>query len=252
MKLKGKVAIITGAASGQGQAAALLFAQEGARVVAADVNEEGLRRTEAQVRDVGGEIVTAATDVSKAVQVQAMVREATRAFGGVHVLYNNAGILHPRDGYATEVDEEIWDLVLGVNLKGMFLCCKYAIPVMIESGGGSIINTSSVGGLKAGGSTAYGASKGGVIALTRNIAKQYAPRIRANAICPGPVDTPMMGVAMAKAGPRSATAASRSSTMLQRWAHPREIAQLALFLASEESGFMTGAAIPIDGGSTAM
>ena len=146
MKLASKVSVITGAGSGQGQAAAVLFAQEGFKIVAADVSEDGLRRTEALVNEAGGEIVLARTDVGKAAEVQAMVRTAVEAFGGIHILYNNAGVLHPQDGYVAELDEEIWDLTLNTNLKGMFLCCKYAIPVILEGGGGAIINTASVGG----------------------------------------------------------------------------------------------------------
>lgn len=249
MKLANKVAIITGAASGQGQAAAVLFAKEGAKVVAADINQDGLRRTEALVAEVGGRILTSVTDVSSSTQVQAMVEASVSAFGGVHAVYNNAGLLHPKDGYLTDVDEELWDRVLDINLKGMFLVCKYAIPVMLKSGGGAIVNTSSSGGLKAGGSTAYGASKGGVIALTRNIAKQYAPKIRANSICPGPIDTPMMVVARNKAGPkRSSLSDTGGGTMLGRMGQPVEVAQLALYLLSDDASFITGANISVDGG----
>ena len=251
MRLAGKVSIITGAASGMGQAAAVIFAKEGSMVVAADINEEGLKRTEAQVRDAGGQVVVSRTDVSSSGDVQALVRLAVEAFGGIHVLYNNAGLRHPNDVFATELDEEIWDRVIDTNLKGMFLTCKYAIPVMLQGGGGSIVNTSSIGGLKAADSTAYGASKGGVIALTRNIAKQYAPAIRANSICPGPVDTPMLAVALESirgARPEIATAAAKAGTMLQRWADPSEIGNLALFLASDDSSFITAANFSIDGG----
>ncbi len=250
MKLAHKVSIITGAGSGQGQAAAVLFAREGSSIVAADIDEDGLKRTEALVREAGGDILTVRCDVSKAADVQAMVRRAKDACGGIHVLYNNAGVLHPKDGYVTDLDEEIWDLVLGVNLKGMYLTCKYAIPVILESGGGSIINTSSLGGLKAGASTAYGASKGGVISLTRNIARQYAPTIRANSICPGPVDTPMMVVAAKKAGPTGGT--QGKGPMLERWADPGEVAELALYLASDSSAFVTAANFVIDGGLSAI
>ena len=247
MKLANRVSIITGAGSGQGQAAAVLFAQEGSKVVAADINEDGLRRTEALVTEAGGEVLTVATDVSSSTQVQAMVRAAERAYGGIHVVYNNAGLLHPKDGYLTDLDEELWDRVLSINLKGMFLVCKYAIPVMLKGGGGAIVNTSSSGGLKAGGSTAYGASKGGVIALTRNIAKQYAPTIRANSICPGPIETPMLEVARSKAGP-SRSGGPGAGTMLQRSGEPIEVARLALFLASDEASYITGANFSVDGG----
>ena len=250
MRLTDKVCIITGAGSGQGQAAAALFAQEGSSVVAADIDEDGLKRTEALVQEAGGDIVTVRCDVSKAVDVQAMVRRAKDAYGGIHVLYNNAGVLHPKDGYVTDLDEEIWDLVLGVNLKGMYLTCKYAIPVIRESGGGSIINTSSIGGLMAGSSSAYGASKGGVISLTRNIARQYAPTVRANSICPGPVDTPMMMVARSKTGPTKQS--QGKGPLLERWADPSEVAELALYLASDASAFITAANFVIDGGLTAI
>lgn len=254
MKLEGKAAIITGAASGMGQAAAILFAKEGAKVVASDIDEEGLHQTKRQIEMFGGQMIMTRTDVSSATDVQAMVVEAVKAFGGVQVLYNNAGLREPTDTYATDMSEEVWDRVLDVNLKGMFLTCKYVIPLMLDAGTGAIINTASIGGLKAAESTAYGASKGGVIALTRNIALQYSPTVRANSICPGPVDTPLLKVAMESIGrarKNRQAASSPGPNMLNRWADPIEIAQLVLFLASEDASFITASNISIDGGSNA-
>src|SRR3970040_187045 len=150
MQLEGKVALITGSGSGMGQAAALLFAHEGARVVASDIVETGGQETIRRIQDVGGRAAFMAADVSKSGQVEALIQFAVKTFGGLHVLYNNAGVWLPADGPAPALPEEIWDKVMSINLKGPYLCCKYAIPKMVSSGGGSIINVSSISALRAG------------------------------------------------------------------------------------------------------
>ena len=193
-RLEGKVALITGAASGQGRAAAVLFAKEGASVVVTDVNAEGGEETARLVQAAGGRAVFQATDVSQAAQVEAAVRCAVDTYGALHIMYNNAAVLHRKDAAVTKLEEDIWDLVIDINLKGVYLGCKYAVPEIIKAGGGSVINVSSLAGLIGIGNVhAYTAAKGGVISLTRAIAMGYASQqVRCNVICPGGVDTPMM------------------------------------------------------------
>ncbi len=193
-RLAGKVALITGAGGGQGRAAALMFAKEGARVVVTDVKIEGGNETVQMVRAAGGQAEFIASDVSKAAQVEAAVQCAVKNYGALHIMYNNAAVLHRKDAPVTTLDEEIWHQVLDINLKGVFLGCKFAVPAIIAAGGGSIINTSSLAGLLGVGNVhAYTAAKGGVISLTRAVAMSYArDKVRCNVICPGAVDTPMM------------------------------------------------------------
>jgi NAD(P)-dependent dehydrogenase (short-subunit alcohol dehydrogenase family) len=253
MRLKGKVALITGASSGMGKSAALLFASEGAKVIVNYAHSpEKADEVVSAIKRAGGEAVSIAADISKEDSIIVMVDSALKKFGKIDILYNNAGIELQKPVTATTEDE--WNNVLDTNLKGMFLCCKHIIPIMVKNGSGSIINTASVAGL-AGTSNlvAYSASKGGVIALTRALAIEHAPdKIRVNAICPGAIDTPMIR-RFIEASPDPKAMEAQLATMhpLGRMGQPEDVAKLALFLASDESSFMTGAIIPIDGGYTA-
>lgn len=250
MRLEGKVALITGAASGQGRDAAMLFAQEGARVIVTDINEEGVRETAEMVKAAGGEAVGRQMDVADATQVQDGVAFAVRTFGMLNVLYNNAGVyLRGKDGPVTRLSDDIWDTVLTVNLKSMYLCCKYAIPEMVKAGGGSIVNTASAAGLMGTNFHAYSASKGGMIALSRSIATTYAPQnVRSNVICPGFIETPMTAEI---SGSQRLLQAYLENTPLHRAGRAIDVAYMALYLASDEAAFVTGGVFVIDGGVTA-
>ena len=250
-RLAGKVAIVTGGGSGIGRESALLFAREGARVAVAEVNEAAGRKVVGEIESAGGEALFIRSDVSVARDAEAMVDSAEKTWERVDVLFNNAGIFPAADGSVLETDEETWDFVLRVNLKGVFFGCKYAIPAMLRSGGGSIVNTASFVAL-VGAATpqiAYTASKGGVLAMTREIAIEFARKgIRANALCPGPVDTPLLKELFSDP-------ARRARRMVHippgRLAQAKEIAQAALFLASDESSYVNGATFTVDGGITA-
>jgi NAD(P)-dependent dehydrogenase (short-subunit alcohol dehydrogenase family) len=247
MRLANKVALITGAGSGMGRAAALLFAGEGAAVAAIDVNEAGALEVVQQITARGQKAFAMRADVSNPADAEAMVTETVKRLGRLDILYNNAGI----EGEANLTDRysvEGFDRVIGINLRGVFLGMKYAIPHMIKGGGGSIINTSSTAGLTGvKGGTAYAAAKHGVIGLTKTAALEYAKRkIRVNAICPGPIETPLLERI---AGFRKTTAAaSMANTPIGRLGNPEEIARVALFLASDESSYASGASFVIDGG----
>ena len=248
MRLKDKVALITGAGSGIGREAAVLFAGEGASVVAVDVAEAAGRETVSKIEAAGGKASFVRADVSKAPEVRAMVEAAERTYGRLNVLFNNAGIFPAADGSVVDTDEETWDLVMRVNLKGVFLGCKYGIPALLRSGGGSVVNTASFVALMGSATPqiAYTASKGGVLALTRETAVEFARRgIRVNALCPGPVDTPLMAELLSDP-------ARRARRMVHipfgRLARASEVAAAALFLASEESAYVNGAALVVDGG----
>ena len=198
-RLEGKVALITGAAGGMGREAAVLFAAEGARVIVADVTDDAGHATVEEIRTAGGEAAYVHADVSKASDAEAMIAAAMETFGGLHVLYNNAGIFPTDDGSVTETPESTWDRVMAINLKGVFLGCRFGVPAMLASGGGSIINTASFVALMGAATPqiAYTASKGGVLAMTREIAVEFARRgIRANALCPGPIETPLLAELM--------------------------------------------------------
>jgi NAD(P)-dependent dehydrogenase (short-subunit alcohol dehydrogenase family) len=246
-RLDGKVALITGAAGGMGREAARLFASEGARVVLADVTEDAGREAAEEIGDAAAFV---RVDVSNGADVEAMVRFAVDRFGGLHVLYNNAGVILPSDEGVVETDEETWDRTIAINLKGVWLGCKHGIPAMLESGGGSIVNVASFVALMGAATAqiAYTATKGGVLSMTREIAVEYARRgIRANALCPGPIETPLLRHLFAD---EAAKQRRLVHIPLGRLGQAREIVRAALWLASDESSYMTGSAMVVDGGIT--
>ena len=246
-RLGGKVALITGGGSGIGRAAALLFAREGAKVVVAEIARREGEATVAAIRKAGGEAQFVATDVTRPDQVEAAVRTALDVFGGLHVLYNNAGGATPKDGKVTEMElDEFWRTI-GVDLFGTFLGCRFAIPVMVEGGGGSIINTTSIRAMiGTAGADAYSSAKGGVRALTQALALQWAAHnIRVNAIAPGVILTDRVRALLREDDPifqKSLLGAS----------DPEDVAQMALYLASDESRRVTGATLPMDSGASAI
>lgn len=250
-KLDGKVALITGAGSGMGQATALLFTAEGARIGVVDYIPAGGQETVRMITETGGEAVFIEADVSRAADAERMVRTVVDAFGRLDVLYNNAGISQRMVSLA-EITEEEWDHIVDVNLKGVFLGCKYAIPVMVSQGGGVIINTASASGVVGwAGLSAYSASKGGVVLLTKSMALEYGGKnIRVNCICPGVIST-----AMAEFPPdmdeKTKGKIMRSQSPMGRMGLPKEIAQAALYLASDDSSYCTGVILMVDGGRTA-
>jgi len=249
MQLEGKVAIITGAATGIGRATALLFAGEGASVVIADVNEDDAQRTVANIEDEGGSARFVQADVSEAQDVQALMERAGEEMGGIDVIVNNAGA--QRSGAVTEFEESEWDLLMRVNPRSCFLGAKYGVPHLRERGGGSIVNVSSLAGLKGGpGMTAYSASKGAIIAFTRALAEELAPdNIRANSVCPGWIDTPFNEPAIEFMGGRAQQEEMVQQTVpLKRQGTPEEIAPGILYLASDASSYVTGQELVIDGG----
>ena len=248
MRLEGKTALITGAGSGMGRLAAEVFAREGAAVVATDITGDGLRETAEQVHNAGGTITAIEGDVSNAADVQKWVAEAVSKYGKLDVLYNNAGIFPDEDESVVDMDEAVFQRVIDVNLKGVSLCCKYGAPALIEAGGGSIVNVASFVALV--GCTvpqdAYTASKGAVLSLTRSLAVQLGPRnVRANAICPGPIETPLLRELL-----RDEAARQRrlSRIPLGRFGRPEDIVNAALYLASDESSWTTGTTFVVDGG----
>jgi NAD(P)-dependent dehydrogenase (short-subunit alcohol dehydrogenase family) len=250
-RLAGKVALITGAASGIGRESALLFAAQGARVVVVDCDEAAGEQVVSEISSRGGDAQLAIADVSVAADVEAAVATAESSYGALHVIFNNAGIFPAGDSNPVETPEAIWDQVMAVNLKGVFLGCKYAIPALLRAGGGSVINTASFVALMGGANSqiAYTASKGGILAMTREVAIEYARQgIRANAICPGFVDTPLVEDLLADPAVR---ARRMLHVPMGRLAHASEIASAALFLASEESSYVNGATFTVDGGITA-
>ncbi|MDE0186147.1 MAG: glucose 1-dehydrogenase [Candidatus Poribacteria bacterium] len=248
MRLANKVAIITGGASGIGQATALLFAKEGAKIVVADLNEESSHETVERIRFAGGEAVYARTDVTSAKDVEEMVQFTCGVYGKLDVLFTGAGIAMRLP--VVDLPEEDWNRCIAINLKGIFLSCKYAIPEMLKHGGGSIINVSSIYGIVGSKNrAAYLASKGGVANLTRGMALDYAAdNIRANCICPGFTDTPLVrGIVKTQEEYQSLA----EQHPIARLATPQDIAYGALYLASDEAAFVTGITLPIDGGYTA-
>lgn len=251
MRLEGKVALITGGASGMGKVAAALFAREGAKVVLTDVADDQGEATAEEIRRAGGEAAYVHADVSREADAEAMVDAAVERFGGLHVLYNNAGVMLPEDGSVDATEERVWDITLGVNVKGVAFGCKYGVPAMIASGGGSIVNVASfVAWMGAATSqTAYTSSKGAVLAMTREIAVEYARRgVRCNALCPGPIETPLLMQLLSDDAKRQRRFVH---IPMGRLGQAEELAKAALFLASDDSSFMTGASLIVDGGITA-
>jgi NAD(P)-dependent dehydrogenase (short-subunit alcohol dehydrogenase family) len=250
-RLDGKVAVITGAGSGIGRVAASLFAAEGARVVVADVIADRADATVADIAAAGGSATAVVVDVSDESQVGTMVSVAVSAYGGLHVLFNNAGIFPDDDGGVLDTPPETWQKVMDVNLKGVWLGCRAAVPAMLASGGGSIVNVASFVALMGAATAqiAYTASKGGVLSMTRELAVEYARQgIRANSICPGPIETPLLAGLLADPARRQRRLVH---IPMGRFGRPDEIAKAALFLASDESSFVTGTALVVDGGITA-
>ncbi|MBI3104700.1 MAG: SDR family oxidoreductase [Candidatus Rokubacteria bacterium] len=247
-RLKGKIALITGAGMGMGREASVLFGEEGARIVVCDINAAAAAETVALVKAGGGEAVAAVGDVAAEEDVRRMVQEGVRAFGALHVLYNNAGVLwKDRDRSVLETDGDQWDRVMAINLKSVVWVTKHGIPHLRRAGGGSIILVGSVSALA--GFTraqdAYTAAKGALISLNKSLAIQFArDRIRCNIIHPGIVETPLQAPYLTD----ELRAEFRSGIPLGRIGQPREIAYAALFLASDESSFMTGADMVVDGG----
>ena len=253
MRLEGKVAIVTGATAGMGRAAAELFAQEGAKVVLCGRRESLGREIVDVIKGRGGEAVFVTADVAKAEDVKKVVDTAVSSYGKLDVLFNNAGIDYSGYGQADEEPEEAWDHVIDVNLKGTFLGIKYAVPEMRKAGGGSIINNSSVNDSQAGVSTSsYHASKGGVTALTKKAAVVYAgDNIRVNAVNPGPIATEMVDITWDKLTDPDTIDTRLRLQPLRRMGHPMDVAYAALYFASDESAFVTGATLIIDGGQAA-
>jgi NAD(P)-dependent dehydrogenase (short-subunit alcohol dehydrogenase family) len=248
MRLENKVALITGGASGMGRVASKLFAEEGARVILTDLNDDAGQEV---ANGIGDAAVYVHADVSHEEDARSMVETAVERFGHLDVLYNNAGVMPGEDGSVDATSREIWDLVLDVNVKGVAFGCKYGIPAMIETGGGSVINVASfVAWMGAATSqTAYTASKGAVLSMTREIAVEYARKgIRCNALCPGPIETPMLMQLLSDEEKRQRRFVH---IPMGRLGQAEELAKAALFLASDDSSFMTGASMIVDGGVTA-
>jgi NAD(P)-dependent dehydrogenase (short-subunit alcohol dehydrogenase family) len=251
MRLKEKVALITGAGSGIGREMALLFSQEGANVVVADINSEDGNRVAQEVADAGGNARFVKADVSHAQDVENMVAHTEQEFDRLDILVNNAGIMHSEDGDSTSTEEAVWDLTMNINLKGVFLGCKYGIPALRRSGGGSIVNTASFVAI-VGAATpqvAYTASKGGVLAMTRELAVIHAREgIRVNALCPGPLHTELL---MKFLDTEEKKQRRLVHIPMGRFGEAKEMAKAALFLASDDSSFVTGSDFLVDGGITA-
>jgi NAD(P)-dependent dehydrogenase (short-subunit alcohol dehydrogenase family) len=246
-RLDGKVAVITGAAGGIGREAALLFSQEGARVCVADTNRDAGEETAGSCR----EAFFCHADVTDPESVEALYRETARRYGGIDILYNNAGIMPADDDSILITEPDAWDRVQSVNARGVYLCCKHGIPYLLEGGGGSVINVASFVALVGAATSqiAYTASKGAVLAMSRELAVQFARQgVRVNALCPGPVETPML-MRLFREDP-AAYERRRVHLPMGRLARPREIANAALFLAGDESSYVTGSTFLVDGGLT--
>ena len=250
-RLENKVALITGGAGGMGMVASQLFASEGAKVVLTDVSDDAGERVTAGIRDGGGEATYVHADVSLESDAKSMVETAVATYGNLTILYNNAGVMLDDDGSVHATDASVWDRTLAINVKGVAHGCKYGIPAMIESGGGSVINVASfVAWMGAATSqTAYTASKGAVLAMTREMAVEYARKgVRCNALCPGPIDTPLLAELLSDPDRRQRRFVH---IPMGRLGQAEELAKAALFLASDDSSYMTGSSLIVDGGITA-
>ena len=253
MKLSGKVAIVTGAGSGQGRAVATLFAKEGAKVAVADINDEGGLKTADIIASAGGEAIYVSCDVSDLEQVKVLIKKTVDTYGRLDILYNNAARNRPATPVpetVAEMPEDHWRETIDVNLTAMYYTSKYAIPEILTSGGGCIINVASTLGLSSSeNQSAYSASKHGVMGLTKSMALDYGPKgIRVNAICPGPIDTPRLSKHQGVYASDDFRVRLGEHVPLQRIGQPEEVATVALFLASDDSSYVTGAYIPVDGG----
>jgi NAD(P)-dependent dehydrogenase (short-subunit alcohol dehydrogenase family) len=252
MRLRDKVALITGGASGIGRATALLFAREGASVCIVDLDEAGAQAAAQQIVAGGGRAIAQCCDVSQAEDCQRAVQAAVDTFGGLDILFNNAGII--RRTTVLDTTEEEWDRVMAVNVKSVFLLSRYAIPIMARAGGGAIINTASGWGLVGGrNAVSYCASKGAVVNMTRAMALDHGEqKIRVNCICPGDTDTPMLRSEAQQLGQVDEEfLAGAADRPLQRIGQPQDIAEAALYLASDASSFVTGSVLVVDGGGLA-
>lgn len=251
MRLENKVVLITGAGSGIGYHSALRCAAEGASIVAVDQREETAEKTAQAVTSAGGACIPVRADISNDADCRTMIERAESAYGRLDVLFNNAGISHIDDGDAVGTDEDVWDLTMQVNLKGVFLCCKHGIPALRKAGGGSVINTASFVALLGAATPqiAYTASKGGVLALSRELAAVHArENIRVNALCPGPLHTELL---MKYLDTEEKRQRRLVHIPMGRFGKADEIAQTVVFLASDESSYITGTSFTVDGGITA-
>lgn len=251
MRLQDRVALITGGSSGIGYQTALLFAREGAAVVVVDINDQAGRKTVQEIKDAGGQAVYAHADVAKAGDCENMIRVAEDTFGKLNIIFNNAGIMHSRDDDATSTEEDVWDLTMAINVKGVFFGCKYGIPALRRTGGGSIINTASFVALLGAATPqlAYTASKGAVLSMTRELAVIHArENIRVNALCPGPLRTELL---MKFLNTEEKKQRRLVHVPMGRFGEAKEMAYAALYLASDESSYVTGTEFMVDGGITA-
>lgn len=252
MRLDGKKAIVTGGAGGIGRATSLALAAEGAAVAVVDLNAEAAEAVAAEIRDAGGTALSLAADVSSEADIERVVAHTAREFGGIDVVFNNAGIIRRTTAVETTVEE--WDRVFGVNVRAIFLMCKHVVPIMAAAGGGSIVNTGSGWGLKGGGQAiSYCASKGAVVNMTRALAIDHGPQgIRVNSVNPGDADTGMLRDEARQLGQGEAGfLAEAADRPLRRMGQPSEIAAAVVWLASDEASYVTGAALVIDGGGIA-
>jgi NAD(P)-dependent dehydrogenase (short-subunit alcohol dehydrogenase family) len=251
MRLQDKVAVITGGGSGIGYHTSLLFAQEGASVVVADVNDDGGNQTVSEIKAAGGKAVYVRADVSKAADCEAMIAAAEREFGKLNILFNNAGVMLSADDDAINTEESVWDTTMAVNVKGVFFGCKYGIPALRRAGGGSIINTASFVALLGAATPqlAYTASKGAVLSMTRELATIHArENIRVNALCPGPLRTELL---MKFLNTEEKKQRRLVHIPMGRFGEAKEMAYAALYLGSDESSYVTGSEFVVDGGITA-